>query len=1423
MSEANSDIVNDHIPNISDQLIDFLCQDPSISEQPRKRRKTKLGLHITEKPEACKNEKNYIIVNRSFLEVKCQKSRLENRLLPLKRYNISPYVQWAHSTEPKHIEIRDQFRHPIFHTNVPETKDRSDIFIALLVDKCKSRAARTHNHLWTEFDIGLTRDSDFDVVQFTFTIKWDITISPSEITSNENRSLALVKVLDMYFPDPRTIVESSWTPQDFYSNAYSPPKDYPYSESIVIPGIKCTLYPFQKRAIQWLLRREGVEWANGSIRDFIYTSKIIELESFFETEDFNGKKFYVSHLFGIATFGIEPFRAFGQSIKGGILSEEMGLGKTIEMISLIALHKLLKISSSPVFDPFSDTFIQKTSATLIITPPAILHQWITEVKQHAPFLKIIQYEGIKTHPKIDFSQLLNKLALSDIVVTTYSVLAAEFHYTQLNPEKKLRREPKYQRPKSPLMMLYWWRCVIDEAQLVESGVSNAAIIARMIPRVNAWCVSGTPVKKDINDIRGLLIFLRYEPYASAKHVWKTLITSHKHEFSKIIRRIAIRHSKQSVRDELKLPFQRRFVITMSFTLVEEQNYLELFKEMCNEVGLDDKGRPLNKGWEIENYCEIMRRWLCRLRQTVLHPQIGSKNRKALGHRDGSLRTIDQVLDAMIDQNQASIKTDQRKMCLLKLKRGQYFENIHRITESLSVWTETAKEASIIVQECREDLKQELIRIKNETRSTVPSCNQVLENNLNIDEEQRDLDSTSRLSTLRNRLRGALEVEHVAEFFIAGAYFQIKSNKQTTRPDSPEFQKLEMLEKRGYETAKELRKEILREITYKANQLMKRVAEKAQFGTWTEIPEFSMGSFEKKMENQNYHDSLSEIARALDSQAIVLKEWRETTIETLLHSLVDEDSGKENTGNEYDDSTKVQEEVMVFVQALRIAICDRHDVLTGQTNNLIRDEVKTAIRLAKNGQGVFPEKTLMLLGLREQIKPKTKSSVRGLINEIRSKFNSLKQDAANGSLRAQKEILVVEKQLKDIQNQMSDQLKVTAALEKEVELFTVVMNTRVEYYRQLQQISDMVSIYDGPTDEKTLVRMLGDERNLIEKIDTSKSKQRYLCHLRQEVNNPSEQKICVICKEKIDIGTITICGHQFCKECISLWWLSHRNCPVCKRRLAQVDLYKIICPHKISIKVDNNIEEQSLQSESFSSPSSEKSAIYTNICQSKFTEIKNIKLDGPSFSTKIATLARHLIWLRDSDPGAKTIIFSQFKEFLNALTVALEQFNIGYSDIDRANGIEKFKHDPNIECFLLHARAHSSGLNLVNASHVILCEPTINTALELQAIARVDRIGQHQETNVWLYIVNDTVEKSIHQLSVRRRMEHLDQSIIAESNSEHKYVDIEKKIEEANSIQLNQTCYINLLAKGGISGEEVASSDLWECLFGNRQRIKLGIS
>ena len=85
-------------------------------------------------------------------------------------------------------------------------------------------------------------------------------------------------------------------------------------------------------------------------------------------------------------------------------------------------------------------------------------------------------------------------------------------------------------------------------------------------------------------------------------------------------------------------------------------------------------------------------------------------------------------------------------------------------------------------------------------------------------------------------------------------------------------------------------------------------------------------------------------------------------------------------------------------------------------------------------------------------------------------------------------------------------------------------------------------------------------------------------------------------------------------------------------------------------------------------------IYSSIRSATLSQIKNIDVDG-SFGTKIDTLARHLFWIRENDPGAKSVVFSQFKDFLDILAKAFTQFKIGFTSIDKRDGIQKFKNNP----------------------------------------------------------------------------------------------------------------------------------------------------
>lgn len=104
--------------------------------------------------------------------------------------------------------------------------------------------------------------------------------------------------------------------------------------------------------------------------------------------------------------------------------------------------------------------------------------------------------------------------------------------------------------------------------------------------------------------------------------------------------------------------------------------------------------------------------LVRLRQTCVHPQVGERNRRALGlgRKDGPLRTIDEVLEVMIEQADVSIRAEQRSLLTSQLKRGQLFENSPRVKEAFEIWDGVAREAFIIVEDCREALRNEITKI-----------------------------------------------------------------------------------------------------------------------------------------------------------------------------------------------------------------------------------------------------------------------------------------------------------------------------------------------------------------------------------------------------------------------------------------------------------------------------------------------------------------------------------------------------------------------------------------------------------------------------------------------------------------------------------------------------------------------------------------
>lgn len=903
-----------------------------------------------------------------------------------------------------------------------------------------------------------------------------------------------------------------WTPREFYESVHVPQNTE--SADIKCPDLICELFPFQKRAVRWLLRREGVEIQQDGTLVPIETSTHNELSvSFRQMRDADGNICFVSHLFLVITTDISRWANAFDDLRGGILAEEMGLGKTVEMIALISLNKRLAteiIKSDP-------DGLRKSGATLIITPPAILDQWKHELKQHAPELRVHHYTGIKRGDQQIDDLVIEELADFDVVLTTYNVIAREIHYAGATPKRSRRHHKRFEPRRTPLVRIEWWRVCLDESQMIEGGVSNAAKVARLIPRRNAWAVTGTPLRKNIDDLFGLLLFLQYRPICDSSSLWKRLFSRFGPVLKSLINTIVLRHSKDCVRDELRLPPQKRIVITVPFTAVEEQHYGQLVEEMCEECGLDASGAPVRRDWDPDDpaIIERMRSWLTRLRQTCLHPEVSGSNRRALGVGNGPLRTVNDVLEVMIENTDTSIRTEERALLLCQLRRGQLLENAKRRTEALVIWQAALSYSTELVAHSREQLRSERLK----SRRVASGGTDIKEIDDLSEDDIDEVDKNSRIGQCRLRLRLALEGQHVAEFFTANAFYQIKSDPDLTQPGSDEFKALEKKEEEGYEAAKQIRKEMLTDISRKVERHMGAIKDRAP----VHIPKMKPHLYNRGLESYRLLNKFEDLCAALNKHAEKYNEWRAIMIDLVSQPLIDQEEDAELEGNEFERSTRHQDAMYVYMESLRSMYADRHDTLTGQKNILIAHEVKVGIAQAKRGEGPSPSLFLSIMNTRSALLPKPElGSLRSIVSELRSLATSLEWQASGGSSRASAELELVEHVLKNAAQISAEQSKVSSSLEREVEMFRDAMNNRLEYYRHLQQISDTVAPYDEenagkPMDEELFASKLKQEQTIKGKISSLKSKRRYLIHLRDERSEDDSSRICTICQSSFEVG------------------------------------------------------------------------------------------------------------------------------------------------------------------------------------------------------------------------------------------------------------------------------------------------------------------
>ncbi|KIP07147.1 hypothetical protein PHLGIDRAFT_431623 [Phlebiopsis gigantea 11061_1 CR5-6] len=123
---------------------------------------------------------------------------------------------------------------------------------------------------------------------------------------------------------------------------------------------------------------------------------------------------------------------------------------------------------------------------------------------------------------------------------------------------------------------------------------------------------------------------------------------------------------------------------------------------------------------------------------------------------------------------------------------------------------------------------------------------------------------------------------------------------------------------------------------------------------------------------------------------------------------------------------------------------------------------------------------------------------------------------------------------------------------------------------------------------------------------------------------------------------------------------------------------------------------------------------------------------------------------------RVLIFVQFPDLMKKVGEALDSAKVKYLEIkgsatQRSKALEKYQNDTNERVLLLNVMDESaSGANLTGANHAIFLSPLlapsqeIYDACETQAIGRVRRYGQTKHVHIWRFLSTNTIDTQIYQ-------------------------------------------------------------------------------
>jgi len=272
---------------------------------------------------------------------------------------------------------------------------------------------------------------------------------------------------------------------------------------------------------------------------------------------------------------MEFLREFGF---GGCLADDMGVGKTAQVLAVLESRRAEGLGPS-----------------LVVAPRSLIFNWLQESARFTPKLRVLDYTGIERNRK--------NFAEQDLILTTYGTL--------------VRDAPSLAETEFDYV-------VLDEAQAVKNPTTATAKAVRLLRGKYRLALSGTPVENHLGELWSLFEFLNPGMLGEAKALKLAGGLAHNPgEESRMLlahalRPFILRRTKKQVAKEL--PEKTEQTIFCEFDAAQRKQYEELRHfyrdKLLNRI--DSEGLKKSKIHVLEA--------LLRLRQAACHPGLIDKKR-----------------------------------------------------------------------------------------------------------------------------------------------------------------------------------------------------------------------------------------------------------------------------------------------------------------------------------------------------------------------------------------------------------------------------------------------------------------------------------------------------------------------------------------------------------------------------------------------------------------------------------------------------------------------------------------------------------------------------------------------------------------------------------------------------------------------------